>query len=124
MKAWDIITEVNVLSPNQYGNEVKLKWLEDLDGKIFRELIESCDDEETAERYAEADYSDVDVELLIGAPYGRDVYVNYLRGKIAEADAETDRYNLYAAAFNAEYQQYAALYNSRTPHRKQQGWRY
>ena len=124
MKAIEIITEVNSLSPNQYRDETKLKWLEDLDGKIFHELIESCDDAETAARHAEADYTCTDVELLVGAPYGRDIYVNYLRGKIAEADAETDRYNLYAAAFNAEYQQYAALYSSRTPHRRQRGWRY
>ncbi|MBQ6398200.1 MAG: hypothetical protein IJI06_08660 [Oscillospiraceae bacterium] len=124
MNAREIITEVNDLSPNQYDNDLKLKWLEDLDGKIFRELIERHDDPETEERFTEADYEDTGVELLIGPPYARDIYVNFLRGKIAEANAETERYNLYAAAFNANYQEYAALYNSRTPMKRQRGWRY
>lgn len=122
--AYDVITEANDLSPNQYDNDLKLKWLEDLDGKVYNELIEGHDDPDTIERFAASDYSSTDVELLIGLPYARDVYINYLRGKIAEANAEAERYNLYAAAFNAEYQQYAAHYNSRTPLLKQRGWRY
>lgn len=124
MKACEIIAEANDLAPNQYDNDLKLKWLADLDGKIFREIIEQHDDEEAKERFAEANYDDPDVELLIGVPYARDVYVNYLRGKIAESNAEGERYNLYASVFNSEYQQWAAHYNSNTPLLKQRGWRY
>lgn len=124
MNALEIIIEVNDLLPNQYDNDLKLKWLEDLDGKIFRELIKRHCDPETVESFSEADYRDEEVELLIPAPYARDVYVNFLRGKVAEANAEADRYNMYAAAFNAAYQEYAALYNSRTPMKRQRGWRY
>ena len=65
IKAYDVITEANDLSPNQYSNDLKLKWLRDLDGKIFQELIEKHEDEETVERFEEADYDDTDVELLI-----------------------------------------------------------
>jgi hypothetical protein len=124
MRALEIITGVNELSPNQYDNELKLRWLRDLDGKIFRELIEGRGDGETEARFTAADYADTDVELLIGEPYARDVYLNYLRSKIAEADAEAERYNFYASVFNAEYQQFAAHYNSKTPPRGQRGWRY
>ena len=73
--AYDVILEANDLSPNQYDNDLKLKWLRDLDGKIFQELIEKHEDEETVERFEEADYDDTDVELLIPMPYARDVYV-------------------------------------------------
>ena len=124
VKALGIIEEVNDLSPNQYGNEIKLKWLHDLDGKIFQELIESHEDEETRERFEAADYSDTEVELLIGEPYARDVYVAFLRSKIAQADAETERYNLYASVFNSEYAQFASWYNRNTPHKCGGGWRY
>ncbi len=122
--AYDVILEANDLSPNQYDNDLKLKWLRDLDGKIFQELIEKHEDEETVERFEEADYDDTDVELLIPMPYARDVYVAYIRSKIAEANAETDRYNLYASAFNAEYGQWAAWYNRTVPLKKYPGWRY
>ena len=122
--AYDVILEANDLSPNQYDNDLKLKWLRDLDGKIFQELIEPHEDEETVERFEGADYDDTGVNLLIPMPYARDVYVAYIRSKIAEANAETDRYNLYASAFNAEYGQWAAWYNRTVPMKKYPGWRY
>jgi len=124
VSAYDIITEANDLSPNQYSNELKLKWLRDLDGKIFQELIACHEDEETAARFEAADYNKPEVELLIGEPYARDVYVAFLRSRIALADAETDRYNLYAAVFNSEYSQWAAWYNRSVPLKKFPGWRY
>lgn len=124
LTAHDVITEANDLSPNQYGDNLKLKWLRDLDGKIMQELIENHEDEETVERFAKANYDETSVELLIGLPYAMDVYVAYLRSKIAEANAESDRYNLYASAFNAEYSQWAAWYNRTVPLKKFHGWRY
>ncbi len=124
MKAIDMIEELDGLDPNQYGSELKLGWLRDLDGRIFRELISRHEDAETAERYAAADYSDSEVELLVPEPYARDVYVNYLRGRVAEANAETERYNLYASAYNEAYGEFAAWYNREVPLRRFAGWRY
>lgn len=124
IKAYDVITEANDLSPNQYSNDLKLKWLRDLDGKIYQELIENHEDEETVERFETAEYDSPEVKLLIPDPYARDVYVAFLRSKIAQADAETDRYNLYAAVFNNEYSQWAAWYNRNVPLKKYPGWRY
>ena len=48
--------------------------------------------------------------LLVPAPWARDVYVNYLRARIAEADAEAERYNLYAAGYNSAYMEFAAWF--------------
>lgn len=124
MKAIDAINKADDLMPNQYDTDLKLKWLEDLDRKIFRELIETHRDCETKERYAESNYGDENVELLIGSPYASDIYTNYLRSKISESNAEAERYNLYASAFNAAYMEFAAYYNRTTPLLRQRGWRY
>jgi len=124
VQAHDIVTEANDMSPNQFDNDLMLKWLRDLDGKIYHELIENHDDEETAARFEEANYEDPCVDLLIGEPYAHDVYVPYLLSKIAEYNAETERYNLYAAAFNAEYGNFAAWYNRTVPLKRFPGWRY
>ena len=124
MKAIDIIAELDRVDPNQYTNEIKLGWLRDLDGKIFRELIVTHCDFEARERYTAADYRKGDVVLLVVEPYAQDVYLNYLRSKIAEANAETERYNLYASAYNAAYQEYAAWYNRTRCPKWQCGWRY
>lgn len=124
MKAMEAIAELNRLDPNQYDNELKLSWLHELDGKILRELIEIHGDEEAIESFEAADYGDSGVELLIGEPYARDVYVNYLRSRVAQANAETDRYNLYAVAYNTAYGEFAAWYNRTAPIPKRPGWRY
>lgn len=149
MKAYDAITEVNNLAPNQYDNAVKLKWLADLDGRIFRELIERrqpagtrpprvtpLDQENVCAvcslpspapedyDYPAKDYSSTDVTLLVPEPWARDVYVSYLRSRIAEANAEADRYNLYAAVYNSAYAEFAAWYNRMAILPKGTGWRY
>jgi hypothetical protein len=124
MQASAIIDELDELCPNQYGGETKLRWLADLDGKVYHELIETRDDPYTQAGYENADYDDEDVELLIPQPWARDLYLDYLRARIAEADAETERYNLYAAAYNAVYREYSAWYLGVTPAKRQRGWRY
>ena len=39
MKALDAIRRVDILEPNQYGVDQKLRWLSLLDGQIYEELI-------------------------------------------------------------------------------------
>ena len=39
MTCTDIITEIDVLEPNQYDMQFKLRWLSDLDGQIYDEVI-------------------------------------------------------------------------------------
>lgn len=175
MRAYEAITEANELSPNQYGNDLKLRWLRDLDGRIWHELMErreapektapwpspfATGDENTAVQGEEtvvyrdgdefsmsdsatfgssesaspaaatpptsqtADFDATEIVLLVPEPWARDVYVNYLLSRVAQADAEAERYNLYASLFNSAYGEYAAWYN-RTAHLPRRGgWRY
>jgi len=121
VKASDVIRELNSLSPNQYEDTLKGKWLEDLDGRIERELGGSIRAEGSTPAGGE---SAGGTALLVPEPWARDVYVNYLRSKIAEADAETERYNLYAAAFNGAYAEFAAWFSRTGRKTKQTGWKY
>jgi hypothetical protein len=52
------------------------------------------------------------------------VYVNYLLSRVAQADAEAERYNLYASLFNSAYGEYAAWYNRTASLPRRGGWRY
>ena len=108
MKAMDIIERVDLLEPNDYSPEQKLHWLSTLDGKIFRELIET---HEGAEIDALPAYVNGDEELIIGAPYGEDVYYYYLQAMIAAENSETQRYNKRMTLFNAAYQGWTNFYN-------------
>lgn len=156
MKAYEAITEANDLSPNQYGNDLKLRWLKDLDGRIWHELMERREAPEktaplpspfdTGEETgvyedglhmsdnatfgsgesagAEEAFADTEIVLLVPEPWARDVYVNYLLSRVAQADAEAERYNLYASLFNSAYGEYAAWYNRTATLPRRGGWRY
>lgn len=104
----DVIAYVDELSPNQYTGIQKTAWLSNLDGKIFREVIltheHACPDLFAA-------YDDSEDKLLIGEPYAQDIYTNYLMAKIAEANAEIPKYNLYSTLYNTEYSQWVSWYH-------------
>lgn len=108
MKAMDLIDRVDLLEPNDYSPEQKLHWLSTLDGKVFREVIETHDDAEVTEL---PEYVNGDEELLIGAPYGEDIYYYYLQAMIAAENSETQRYNKRMTMFNAAYQGWTNFYN-------------
>jgi hypothetical protein len=145
VKAYEAITEANELGPNPYGNDLKLRWLRDLDGRIRRELMERREAPKTGEyedgfSVSESEtfgsggsasqtspdeaFADTEAVLLVPEPWARDVYVNYLLSRVAQADAEAERYNLYAAFFNMAYGEYAAWYNRTAPLPRRGGWRY
>lgn len=112
------------LCPNQYPAEQKYAWLADFEGKVLEELIFAHEDDR-AQAYAEIDRGEgQDFELIIPAPHARDVYVSFLLSKIAEANAEIDRYNLHAAAFNAAYGQFCAGYGRTHRSAPWKGWRF
>ena len=74
----DIIERLDLLEPNDYSPEQKLRWLWSLDGRIYREVIQTH--EPTLPDLFGA-YDDGDAELLIEEPYALDVYSNYLLAK-------------------------------------------
>ena len=116
MKAIDMIERVDLLEPNDYSPEQKLHWLSSLDGKVFRELIETHEDAQTDTLPV---YVNGDEELLVGAPYGEDLYYYYLQAMIAAENSETQRYNKRMTLFNSTYTAFAAWY-TRT-HRPKRG---
>ena len=110
MTANQIIALVDLKEPNSYTASEKINWLSNLDGKIFEEVIrthEGCGDAAPP-----APYADGFEELLIGAPYGEDIYVHYLIAMIAAGNAETARYNQQIAMYNANYSQWWNRYNA------------
>ena len=122
MKAMDLIERVDLLEPNDYGPEQKLRWLTTLDGKAFREVIETH--EQSSEHVARdprvaiggatdmlPSYVNGDEELLIEEPFALDVYYNYLQAMIAAENSETQRYNRRMVMFNAAYQEWTNWYN-------------
>lgn len=108
MKAMDIIDRVDMLEPNNFSPEQKLRWLSTLDGKVFCEVILT---HEGGKLDALPDYQTGQEQLLIPRPYGEDIYHNYLMAMMDAENNETQRYNRRITMFNALYQEFTNWYN-------------
>lgn len=108
MKAMDIIDRVDLLEPNEYSPEQKLRWLSTLDGKIYTEVILT---HEGGKLDAMPEYETGQEELLVERPYGEDMYYYYLQAMIASENSENARYLKRSTQFNNAYKQFVDWYN-------------
>lgn len=106
MKIKDVIKHTIQLVPSQYTEDVFMRWLSDLDGKVYNDLMVGL---EECPETAPGVYTDVDTELLIPYPY-EDLYINYLCAKIHQQNADYDRYTNSMIEYNNAYSNYAAMY--------------
>ena len=107
----EAIELVDRLKPNQYGSADKLRWLSELDGIVYRDII--CTHEHETEPAAFTGYDesvDYETELLIPWPYD-EIYRWYLNMKICDANGETTKYSNEAAKYNSYWQGYFNAYN-------------
>lgn len=96
---------VDRLKPNAYGEEDKLRWIDELDGMVQRLVFQ--EKESDIKRYAYPD--DMDTELLIGAPY-ENLYALYLEAKIDYYNHEYANYNNAAMMFEGQFGEYKKAY--------------
>lgn len=111
----EAIDTVDRLTPNQYDNRDKVRWLSELDGAVHREiLMEHEPGAQDFSGYGPA--CDMDgTALLIPWPYD-EIYRWYLEMKIADANGELARYNNAAAKYNQYYSAFEnACHRERTP---------
>lgn len=94
---------VDRLKPNSYGEEDKLRWINELDGMVQKLVIQS--DKVTECAYPE----DMDKELIVTAPFD-DVYILFLEAKIDYHNREYANYNNSAMMFEAQFSEYKKDY--------------
>ena len=100
------------LRPNHYSEEVKIRWLSKLDGRIYRELLLTHADC-SVNHFSGYDASTQgDTLLLVPAPYDEDVYNYFLQAQIDKENGETTRYNQSITMYNAAFRAYANAYHS------------
>ena len=106
----ELIAAVDVKEPNQYAAAEKIAWLSALDGKIINEVLKTHEGYEEEEPFS--GYTTGEEDLLLGFPYGEDIYTYYLIAMIAVGNAETARYNQQIALYNSVYSQWWNSYHS------------
>lgn len=118
MKLQQAIERVDEMRPNMQSWELKVDWLSELDGLIWKELI--LKHAMTAEEYDGYDKDDDGVPLtpaysrdtdegktlLVPFPYDN-IYLYWLMSKIDEQTLEQEKFNNDRAMFNASWESFS-----------------
>lgn len=115
MTIYEVLAMVDEIQPNTYDEKVKMTWLSELDGRVFKDVVleyehELVDDGEgnMIEPTFTA-YDDENQELIIPDEYA-DIYRHWLFAQIAYSNGETERYQNAMLMFNSSYQDYTKWY--------------
>ena len=105
----EVLTEVNELKPNVYDDEMKIRWISILEGKIVDEIFKTHVLKDKIE-FIGYTIADLEKELLVPDTYA-DVYKYYVFAMMDAANQEAARYASSMALFNATYKDFASFYN-------------
>lgn len=123
MTVSEIIGKVDHLRPNQMEYDDKIEFLSDLELMLINEVIltheipEWVAEHETYQKYILTNGREPlhdkaeDGELLIPAPYGRDVYYWYLVSRMDVIEGDADRYENDFQMYNNALLTYKDWYN-------------
>ena len=96
----EALAEVREMRPNEYQDELLLKWLDELEERIYRELLDGYIVPEMGE------------DLIAPDPYSG-MYRWWLVANIDLANGEMDRYNNYLSLFNSLWDEYGRMISRR-----------
>lgn len=108
MTVKELMDTVERLHPNQYSATDKLRWLNEIEQTVWREIVMTHDGYEGDMPH----YDDVaaDTVLTVENPYSR-LYGLWMDAQIAYYDRESGAYEDAMTAFNAAYGEYMRYYN-------------
>ncbi|MEE1356833.1 MAG: hypothetical protein UHG68_04625 [Clostridia bacterium] len=111
----EAIAAADGLRNNQISADIKRAMLSELDGRIYREVMDPIGNDFNGYN------ADTDEATQLLAPFPYDgLYVTYLEMEIARINGEMPRYNNAAIRFNEKYEAFKRWYN-RTYPRKSAG---
>ena len=113
MNIQEALDMVDRMKPNMMDEQIKIRFLSELDGKIHEEIVlKHVFKPSEAKRPKYDTDTDPGTELIIPAPYDM-LYVYYLMMQIDLMNQEMDKYNNDAALFDKYYGDAADWWNRR-----------
>ena len=119
--------------PNQIDESMKIRWLSDLDRRVFAEILmthaRDVNMPETFDGYRPDEWpnetwTDKSTELLVPAPFDA-IYRWYLEMQIDLANMEMDKYNNSAALYDNAWDEFArAWHREHMPVSKGFAWKF
>ena len=92
MTIQDALDMADELKPNMMQESTKIRFLSEIEGKIYHEIIMKHEHEDDIDMPEYDSDTDTDTELLAPAPYDM-VYVYWLISRIDHMNQEMDKYN-------------------------------
>lgn len=110
MKLSEIIEKVNTLKDNAYDEDTIKGFIEDIDKRIYKEVILTHENSSEIKPYSERYPLQSDDELLADDAYCQ-LYVFYAISQIDMFNGEYERYANDMISFNSSFSDYKAFYN-------------
>ena len=115
MTVKELFDLVDQIRPNAFTEREKLHFLNTIEGKVYREILEKA--EKGAEEFLPFREGDEERELAVPIPY-TDIYIYYLAAMRDFDNGDAGRYNDTMVLSNTAWNDYAAYY--REKHRPKQ----
>lgn len=105
----EAINRIDMLKPNVYPQDEKIRWLSNLDGIIKTKLIDGHEGTENVQFEGYNDSTPPDTRLLVPPPFD-DIYIRWLETWIDYYNGEYGRYNNSVTLYNDAYSEYERYY--------------
>jgi hypothetical protein len=105
MKAMEAINQADRLRPNAYSAEEKLRWLERIERRVEREILEGYGEADDAQGPLEPE-----TELRAPSPY-EELYLHFLCAQMSLGDGEIESFNSFSALFEALFSRFRNAWN-------------
>lgn len=107
----EAIHHIDLVKPNAYSQDEKVRWLSTIDSVIKAEIIDTHEgaDEVQFQGYDDK-YQDPNQSLLVPRPYD-DIYIRWMEAQIDYANGEYAKYNNAITLYNAAYLAFEKYYN-------------
>lgn len=106
-----IINEIDELKPNAYDAVQKIRWLNNLDSRIWNDVYRTHENKECLHFTPYDENTAQDTKLLVPEPYAYDIYYNYLAAQIDRVNGEMNKYNQSISFYNVAYGDFSKAYN-------------
>lgn len=108
MKISELIALIDTVKPNAYPADLKVAWLNEVEGMVWTDIMLLSPLEFKAYSY-NANTGEGDIELLVAIPHSK-LYNVYLAAMIDFYNGEYDRYHNSITLFNAYFSEFSRWY--------------
>lgn len=96
--------------PNQYSDEEKIRWLNEIESQIYNDIILTHKDADKIAFHGFTTDTDINTQMIVDLEYS-ELYRFWLEKSVCYANGEIDRMNNAMTMFQTYYDNYFSYYN-------------